>query len=94
MLEAKATLERAIKMYRDLTNEEDCHIAQQTFLPVDYQNLLFVGSELDELDCTFDFDDKRNAKTTTRAILKDLKNSSNRRASSICGGEPILERRL
>jgi hypothetical protein len=75
MRKAKVIIEEAIEMYRHLTSEEDRHYAK-IFLARDYQNLMFVGSEIDELDNpTIEFDDERNPKTMTRAIMNQLSKS-------------------
>jgi hypothetical protein len=69
--EAKALVIKAIEGHRASKRQED-HDVGAFFLPTDYQNLLFLGSEIDERTTGLDFDDERNPRTETLTILQQL----------------------
>jgi hypothetical protein len=71
MQNAKTLVIKAIETHRASRREDDRHVAT-FFLPMDYQNLMFVAAEIDERTSGFEFDDERNPRTETLALLQRL----------------------
>jgi hypothetical protein len=69
--DAKSLVVKAIETHRQSRREDDRYVSD-FFLPTDYQNLMFIAAELDERTTGLGFDDERNPRTESYAILEQL----------------------